>query len=109
MVGGIRAGGGLREGGGNCIKYLKGGWNRKEGRGTKIFKKGRGWGGGGSKLGLGVDALKKVGLEPPHELCQTPVCLGISHQCYPNYFVIPPKFLMNCFMSLRLNYVILDN
>ena len=30
---------GLREGGGNCLKYLKGGFDRKEGRGNKDFKK----------------------------------------------------------------------
>ena len=29
----------LREGGGNCLKYLKRGWNRKEGRGSKDLKK----------------------------------------------------------------------
>ena len=28
----------LRQGGGNCLKYLKRGWNRKEGRGNKNFK-----------------------------------------------------------------------
>ena len=39
----IRAGVGLREGGGNCLKYLKRRWSRKEGRGNKDFKK---WGGG---------------------------------------------------------------
>ena len=39
MVGGwIRAEGGCK-GGGNCLKYLKRGWNRKEGRGNKDFKK----------------------------------------------------------------------
>ena len=43
----------LREVGENCLKYLKRGWNRKEGRGNKDFKK------GGGKLGQGVDALKK--------------------------------------------------
>ena len=41
-------------GGGNCLKYLKRGWNRKEGRGNKDFKK-RG------KLGQGVGALKRGG------------------------------------------------
>ena len=35
-------GGSLRESGGNCLKYLKRGWNRKEGRGNKDFKKGGG-------------------------------------------------------------------
>ena len=30
----------LREGGGNCLKYLKRGWNRKGGRRHKDFKKG---------------------------------------------------------------------
>ena len=28
------------EGGGDCLKYLKSGWNRKEGSGNKDFKKG---------------------------------------------------------------------
>ena len=32
----------MREGGGNCLKYLKKGWKRKEGRGSKYFKKGGG-------------------------------------------------------------------
>ena len=32
---------GLHEGGENCLKYLKRGWNRTEGRGNKDFKKGR--------------------------------------------------------------------
>ena len=31
---------GLREGGGNSLKYLKRGWNRKEGMENKDFKKG---------------------------------------------------------------------
>ena len=53
----------LREHGGDCLKYLKSGWNRKEGRGNKDLKNG----GGGGKLGQGVDALKR-GLEPPCEL-----------------------------------------
>ena len=44
----------MREGGGNCLKYLKRGWNRKEGSGNKDFKK-------GGKLGQGVGALKKKG------------------------------------------------
>ena len=30
----------MREGGGNCLKYLKRWWNRKDGRGNKDFKKG---------------------------------------------------------------------
>ena len=38
--------------GGNCLKYLKRGWDRKEGRANKDFKK---WG----KLGQGVSALKR--------------------------------------------------
>ena len=52
----------MHEGGGNCLKYLKRGWNRKEGRGSKDFKKG---GQGGAKGGC----LKKGVLEPPYELC----------------------------------------
>ena len=42
----------MREGVGNCLKYLKMGRNRTEGRGHKDFKK-------GGKLGQGVGALKK--------------------------------------------------
>ena len=41
------------EGGGNCAKYLKRGWDGKEGRGNKNSK------GGGGKLGQGLGALKK--------------------------------------------------
>ena len=44
-------GGCLREGRGNCLKYLKRWWNRKKGRGNKISKR---W----DKLGQGVGALK---------------------------------------------------
>ena len=54
LVGQIRAVGGLRcEDGENLLKYFKKGWNRKEGRGNKDFKR------GGGKLGQEVDALKK--------------------------------------------------
>ena len=48
---------GLREGGGNCLKYLKRGWNRTEGRGNKDLKK-------GGKLGQWVGALKRGGWKP---------------------------------------------
>ena len=40
--------------GGVCLKFIKMGWNRKEGRGNKNLKK-------GGKLGQGVDALKGGG------------------------------------------------
>ena len=53
----IRAGGVcLRNGwgGGDCLKYLKKGWNRKEGRRNKSFKKKE-----AGKLGQGVGALKR--------------------------------------------------
>ena len=49
----------MREGGGFVLKYLKRGWNRKEGRETKILKRGEG------KLGQGVDALKRKGFWNP--------------------------------------------
>ena len=39
-VGLAQEGGSLREGGGNCLKYLRRGWNRKEGSGNKNVKKG---------------------------------------------------------------------
>ena len=46
---------GLREGGGNFLKYLKKRWNRKEGRLNKDFKKGR-------QSGSRSRCLKKGGL-----------------------------------------------
>ena len=42
----------MREGGGNCLKYLKRRWNRKEGRRNKDFKK-------GGKVGQEVGTLKR--------------------------------------------------
>ena len=61
----------MREGGGNCLKDLKRGWNRKEGRLNKDFKK-------GGKLGQRVGVLKGRGLEPPYKLCahstKTKIC-----------------------------------
>ena len=51
LVGRIRAVRGLHEGGRNCIKYFKKGWNRKEGKRNKDLKKGRG------KLGQEVSAF----------------------------------------------------
>ena len=51
----------LREGDGNCLKYLKRGWNRKEKRGNKDFKKGEQAGsrGGCSKKG-GLESHQKL-------------------------------------------------
>ena len=45
---------GLHEGGGNCVKHLKRGWNRKEGRGNKKFKR-------GEQVGSRGGCLKKDG------------------------------------------------
>ena len=51
------------KGGENCLKDLKRGWKRKEGKGNKDLKK------GGGKLDQGVGALKRGGgLKPPYEL-----------------------------------------
>ena len=58
----IRAGGGcLREGWGNCLKYFKRGWNRKEERSNKDIKN-------GGKLGQGVGVLKRGLLETLYKL-----------------------------------------
>ena len=47
----------MPEDGGDCVKYLKRGWNRKEGRGTKNFKKrGASW--------VKVKGLKNGGWNP---------------------------------------------
>ena len=52
------------DGGGDCLKYLKRGWNKKEGRGNKDFEK------RGGQLGQGVGALKGGGgVKPSYELC----------------------------------------
>ena len=51
-------------GGGNCLKYFKGGWNKKEWSGSKKFKSGR-----SGKAGLRGACLKKgEGMEPLYEL-----------------------------------------
>ena len=55
LVGRIRAGD-LREGGGNCLKYLKGAGTETRGEDTKILKRGQ----AGSRGGC----LKKVGWNP---------------------------------------------
>ena len=56
----------MREGGGDCLKYMKGGGTEKRGGDTKILKMGR-----GGKLGQGVGTLKRGGPENPYELCIT--------------------------------------
>ena len=57
---------GLHKGGGNRkVKYLKMGWNRKEGRGNKAFRK-RG------KPGQGVGVLKRGGGTPLINYVQWP-------------------------------------
>ena len=58
LVGWIRAEEICMKVGGNYLKYLKRGWNKKEGRGHKDFKKM-----GGGKLGHRVGALKRRGLK----------------------------------------------
>ena len=57
----------MREGEGNCVKYLKRGETEERGGERKILKR-------GDKLGQGVGALKRKGvgeLETPYELRQT--------------------------------------
>ena len=45
---------------GICLKYLKGGWNRKDRSRNRILKK-------RSQAVSRAGCLKKGGLEPPHE------------------------------------------
>ena len=54
---------GLFEGGEDCLKYLKRGWNNKEGRANNDFKK-------KGKLGQGVGALKKGDWSPITNYCR---------------------------------------
>ena len=49
----------MREDRKNCLKYLKRGWNRKEGKGNKNFKK------GGGQAGSRGGCLKKSGAGTP--------------------------------------------
>ena len=54
----------MHEGEGICLKYLKKGWNRKEGRGHKDFKK-------DGQARSRVGCLKKGGMEPLYKLWAT--------------------------------------
>ena len=49
------------EGEGNCLKYLKWGWNRKEGGGTKILKRGKAGPRGGCLKKGGWNSLTNYG------------------------------------------------
>ena len=65
----------------DCLKYYKSWCNRAEGREHKDFKM-------GGKLGQGVGALKRRGLEPPCELCGlvlTLWCIGFGLEKYLGY------------------------
>ena len=55
----------MHEGGGNCVIYLKRGWNRKKGMANKHLKREGGEGQAGSRGGC----LKKGALETPYKLC----------------------------------------
>ena len=62
LVGRIKGTRWLCDGGGDCLKYLKTGWNRKEEKGNKDFKK-------KTMLDQGVGASKRGGgLEHPYKL-----------------------------------------
>ena len=61
LVDRIRARRGLREGGGNCLRYLKRARTEKRGGETKIL-------GGGASWVMGWVPYKVGGLEPPYEL-----------------------------------------
>ena len=64
-----------REGGENCLKYIKRGWNRKEERGNKDLKK------GGEQAGLRGGCLEKGegGLEPPYKPPCVSAYASIAH------------------------------
>ena len=87
----------LRNVGRNCLKYHKKRWNRKEGRGNKDFKR-------GGKLGQGLGAFKKVGLEPHYELCWYELCWSefIVLKCY---FKFTYTFLVLFFCTFFLFFI----
>ena len=77
---------------GNCLKYLKRGWNKNKGSGNKDFKNG---GQAGSRGGC----LKKRGLKPPCKLCMHTYLYTYIHMYIksphknlgPPYKVLPPS------------------
>ena len=88
----------MHEGGGNCLKYLKRGWNRTDGRQNKDLKK-------GDKLGQEVGALKKGGgiplanYGPP---CNMSITLGTEDQNAMNIQYVksyPEIFVFKVFMQ----------
>ena len=70
----------MHEGDRNCLKYIKRGWNRKEGMGTKAFKK-------GGKLGQEVGALKRGGAGTPLRTIVTGIIFGFETD-YSDYSVV---------------------
>ena len=66
----------MREGGRNCLKCLKRGWKRTEGRGHKAFKR------GGGQAGARGECLKKGELEPPYELCILVISKGLLRYAF---------------------------
>ena len=78
----------MREDGRNCVKYLKSGWNRKEGRRNKNFKK------GGGKLGQGVGALKRKG-EAGTTLRTMSSVFTFNFECISEIFLLFPLLPLN--------------
>ena len=64
----------MREDGGNCPKYVKREWNRKEVKENKDLKKM-----GGGQTGLRGGCLKRGGLKPPYELCFMRQLMSVRH------------------------------
>ena len=80
----------------NCLKYLKKGWNRKEGRQNKNLKKGV------CKLGQGVGALKWGKLEPPYKLWS-----GVDEIVHPYSSTYGQSIMIYCYMmGLDANFTI---
>ena len=89
----------MHEGGWNCLKYLKRGWNRKEGKGYKDFQK-------GGKVGQGVGALKRGGAGTP--LRTMPSCDVIFFEINPffsHFFVYDQKIKTKKLNILRTKTV----
>ena len=72
----------MHEGGGNYLKCLKRGWNKKEGRGNKDFKK-------VGKLGQEDGCLKKGGAGTPLGTMITLIIICINAGCTSSAGGIP--------------------
>ena len=96
LVGRIRAVGGLREGGVNCLKYLKRGVERKRGEGKQILKRGQ----AASRVGT----LKRAAITTSIEVVIVSLLLVLVSQHINLFFIsVGHSQHFNLFLLLTLS------